>query len=133
MGIGGVGASLGITGIIPPLTKFLISKFGWRMTYRIFAQALGVYAFIAGFFLRDSPEKMGMLPDGDCSPESTGEDGEDLKVDDEFNWTRDQAIRTATFWLLNFCFFMFAAIGTAWWFFLPDIIEQYKISDQVAT
>ena len=65
LGIGLAGVGLGAA-LIPPFAQSLISSYGWREAYL----GLGALVVFIGFpillfFLRNSPQEMGLLPDGD--------------------------------------------------------------------
>jgi MFS transporter, OFA family, oxalate/formate antiporter len=96
------GSSFG-TLIFPPLATTLIAAYGWRRTYLLLGLlAVGGVVSCATFIARD-PEKMGLLPDGEATPEipTTVALGEDLPIE---NWTLAEAQRTRAFWILNFIF-----------------------------
>ena len=64
-------AGSGIGGIvIQPLVGLIAQNYGWRATY-LFAGALmlAINVPLILFVLKDSPESMGLLPDGDASRE----------------------------------------------------------------
>ena len=63
-GISGVGLTLVMTGALPPLANAGLRAVGWRVTYYIIGGVLAtIYIPVIFFFLLDSPEKHGMLPD----------------------------------------------------------------------
>ena len=63
-GISGVGLTLVMTGMLPPLAKLGLNAVGWRWFYVILGVVLlAVYFPIAAFFLLNSPEDHGLLPD----------------------------------------------------------------------
>ena len=65
LGITTAGASIGSM-VIQPLVGIIAQNFGWRATY-LFAGLLVLVLNVPLilFVLRDSPESMGLLPDGD--------------------------------------------------------------------
>lgn len=94
------GASFG-TFIFPPLATTLIAAYGWRRTYLLLGLlAVGGVISCAIFVARD-PEQMGLLPDGEATPEVPITVTEDLPTE---NWTLSEAQRTGAFWLLNVIF-----------------------------
>jgi MFS family permease len=96
------GASFGMF-IFPPLAATLIAAHGWRATYLVLGLlAIGGVISCATFIARD-PEKLGLLPDGDATPESSAPTTIAPDSPHE-NWTLDEARRTRTFWLLNVIF-----------------------------
>ena len=73
LGIGLAGVGLGAA-LIPPFSQAMISNFGWREAYL----GLGALVVFIGvpilfLFLRNSPQEMGLLPDGDDASTSSAE------------------------------------------------------------
>ncbi len=111
MGITRIGDRFGST-LLPLMVQFLILWMGWRMAWGI----LGVVVFCMSgipslLFLRRRPEDMGLLPDGASSDSEQTSSGGPSKKEDLGNasfdalepvWSRTQAIRTKTFWMLTF-------------------------------
>ncbi|MEK7847823.1 MAG: MFS transporter, partial [Chloroflexota bacterium] len=64
------GLALGLTGIgtgiggmlMPPLSNYMISVWGWRSSYLAAGIPLGALVLLAGSFLRATPQEMGLLP-----------------------------------------------------------------------
>lgn len=109
MGIAWLGPRIGAA-VLPALAQYLILTQGWRFAWG----ALGIVVFLmsglpAVIFLRRRPEDIGLLPDGDPAPikENTviiqAEDNAAEVADplSEPIWTRQQAVRTSTFWWLT--------------------------------
>ena len=63
-GIIKVGAGVGIL-LMPLVTNWLISSYGWRTSYIIIGGVVLVFVVVASQFLKRDPSKMGLLPDGD--------------------------------------------------------------------
>ena len=97
---------------MPIFAATLIVWLGWRQTWMVFGAVTLILGVVpALLFVRRSPEAMGFLPDGaeqgewsnaaDSRPSRTamGEIGSQ-----DLEWTRGEAIRTATFWLLVITF-----------------------------
>jgi MFS family permease len=107
----GLALALGMLGIgagamtIPLLAQHLIAGFGWRMAYAIFGCAvLLVSVPVAATWLKDRPQELGLLPDGD-----TRADGM-VSVDAESGVGARDALRSRAFWLLVCAFFL---VGTS--------------------
>lgn len=49
----------------------LINAFGWRHAYFVLSAIIGVAVLIVNIFLRDRPEDMGLLPDGEEKVQTT--------------------------------------------------------------
>lgn len=116
MGVAAMGASVGSITLIPLIT-LLIAATSWRVAW-IF---LGVFVWAtvllpAVLFLARRPEDVGLLPDGrapaqDADTETPTSAALDQDIEtqpaegndtEEISWTRGEAIRTRTFWLLTF-------------------------------
>lgn len=91
----------GVLGPVFPLAiQAAISGFGWRDAW----MAMGIVAVVVllplGFLVRTRPEDVGLLPDGDtaASPQPFARQTRTVVTETEF--TRGQAMRTSTFWIL---------------------------------
>jgi MFS family permease len=114
MGIASAGSGMGMF-LLAPLMQILISAFGWRSAYLVFAGlVLGLIPLIL-FFQYLHPSQLGLHPDG-MAPQSTdhsvavGSTGQrHVRIIDEAwaanNWTPAKAIRTYRFWALFSAFF----------------------------
>jgi MFS family permease len=88
---------LGVGAIVmPPLAGRLIVTFGWRPAYAVFGAAVLIIAVpLVLAFLKETPDEMGLLPDGTTQveaqpPRAGGEDG--------MSW--HDASRSRTFWVM---------------------------------
>src|SRR5580704_3522235 len=91
--------------LMPPIAQRLIVLFGWRAAYAIVGfVVLAISVPVVGIFLKDSPEKMGLQPDGepDLNTGSTAR-----KNEQGVNWS--VARREPTFWFLASAFFLLGA------------------------
>ena len=96
-----VGSGLGVLALVPALA-LIIEASGWRMAALAAAGAVLVLGFPATWLSRDTPEEMGLLPDGapaadEGAPSAAHEGGLSARA----------AMRTPTFWLITaaaFCF-----------------------------
>lgn len=108
MSLVAVGAGFGGL-IFAPLSAVLIEKIGWRSAFIV----LGVFIWVAVIpltrVLKNSPEEMGLRPDGDPDLKLDG-----ISSDDEYengdsrtsgDYTLKQALVTRTFWILALAFF----------------------------
>jgi MFS family permease len=91
--------------IVPSAAQHSIAEFGWRLTFAIFGAAILVISVpVVATLLKERPEPMGLLPDGEpcdslISPR--------LDVDPGLTWS--EAWRAPTFWFLFCAFFLVAA------------------------
>ena len=100
----------GIGGFIAvPTLNAVIARAGgdWRAAWRLMCGMSLVAAVIAAIFVRESPEQMGQLPDGDAEAIPAGSaaaragntrGGGVYKTTED--WTLAEALRTRTLWLL---------------------------------
>ncbi|MBW2622935.1 MAG: MFS transporter [Deltaproteobacteria bacterium] len=133
MGIATLGSRAG-TATFPPLVQFIIQSYGWRAAWA----CLGIVVFLLSaipslLFLKRRPEDIGLWPDG-IPPDNLvgGENGrtensgiEPLFEELEPNWTREQALKTSSFWLLNLmhCLVLFSGAGINFHLF-PFLTDQ---------
>ena len=92
-------------GLLVPVLAFAIERFGFDWA------ALGIGALLlaivgpAAKAIRNHPEDMGLLPDGDTSPaqaDNTERRRRSMHIDDdEPDFTAMQALRTPAFWMLT--------------------------------
>ena len=110
----GVGAML-----VPVVGQLMIENYGWRMAYVGFAAAVFALALpMAVFIMKETPEEMGMQPDGNVAGEnaaagnSMADDHEDAKhaTAQVEGLSCPQAAQTRSFWLILFSF-MLVGIG----------------------
>jgi MFS family permease len=96
--------------------QFFVTHYGWRSAFLALGISLWVLVVIPGtIFLRRQPEDLSLSPDG--VPAKLQPDGslpleqERQKAALERSWTRGDAMRTNTFWLLVASTFL-ASLGT---------------------
>lgn len=78
-------------------------RFGWRAAALFIGLVCLALAVPLSRLVRNRPEDMGLLPDGDASPPSAraqGESDDPPAARDEEGYTWQEAIRTRTFWLM---------------------------------
>jgi len=91
--------------IFTPLLTEMSDSFGWRTTSVISAFAFGIAVMLLAFFvIRDTPESMGLRPDGESpTPASNGD-----RMVVEKAWTIKEAVKTPQLWFL---FVVYSVIG----------------------
>jgi sugar phosphate permease len=108
MSIAMSGLSLGGV-VVVPAASFLLQRLGLRaaLPWLGFAFA-AVIIPIALLVVKSKPARMGLLPDGDAAPSqvSEGPQATSALSSQMVSWTRTEAIRTKTFWLVAFSFFL---------------------------
>lgn len=101
------GRALGLLSMATPLgasslaicAQLVIDHHGWRSMFLLLAVGTVFLQVIpAALVLRRCPEECGLLPDGDCEPESPR--AEQGTSHGEFSWTLGEAVRTPALWLL---------------------------------
>ena len=70
----GLASSLALSGqglgtlVLAPVCAYLIARFGWRQSYLIYALLVGSLIPMMLIWHRNSPESLGLQPDGDPAP-----------------------------------------------------------------
>jgi MFS family permease len=98
------------------LYQFFVTHYGWRSAFLALGIGLWVLVVIPGIvLLRRQPEDLGLYPDGITpSPEFRFAEMAAKQSDrpaHEYSWSRQQAMRTSTLWLLV-ASTLLSAIGT---------------------
>jgi MFS family permease len=127
MAIMGLGFAASLA-LLPPLSRALIDTVGWREAYIV----LGVIVWLlvipaTALFARDTPEEMGLHPDGADHPPhqetvTVSEDGRDDR----------RVLTSATFWLLALPLTTSPFVVTALVFHQTGIFEERGLSATVA-
>jgi MFS family permease len=120
LGIALAGTPLGVA-IFYPLSQFTIDAIGWRDAWLVFGIAGAVViAPLSLLVLRRQPEDLGLLPDGDSLADGAVGAGAT-----EVSWTRAEAVRNPTFWVLVGGFTLFTyGWSTITIFRVPHFIER---------
>jgi len=114
--------------LMPPIAQRLIVLFGWRTAYAIVGfAALAISVPVVGTFLKDSPEKMGLQPDGEPDLNAGSQQ---QKNEQGVTWSA--ARRQPTFWLLASAFFLLGASVHACVIHLVPMLTDHGISLQRA-
>ncbi len=100
MGIATSGIGLGGL-IISPIANALIQSLGWRNAYLILGIGVLVFMLPLLIFVRDGPEEMGLLPDGEMDERTTSE-----PLPQEPFRTAGETLRTPVFWVAAFGLFL---------------------------
>lgn len=130
--------------IFVPLIAFLIVQVGWRMTAMYIGIALIVVVLPLALIIRDTPEKMGLKPDGDTDldlSESPGPaDQENLAATtealliDKMNLTVKDALKMKTFWFFTGAMMLRAGLlSTIVILQIPHLQDVMGFSSQAAS
>ncbi len=101
-----ISASIGLGGtLITPLLAFAVHTWGWRQGAFFAGLFLMLVGIPLGFFVKRSPESMGLLPDGVASPqarprESSHPSSPSPNIYEEASFTVWQAMKTSAFWMI---------------------------------
>lgn len=114
--------------LLPPIAQRLIILYGWRTAYAIVGfVVLAVSVPVVGIFLKDSPEKLGLQPDGapkfDTGPRKRiDEPGVSFRI----------ARRQPAFWVMAGAFFLMGASVHACVIHLVPMLTDHGISAERA-
>jgi MFS family permease len=111
LGVTMIGIGLGAI-VMPPAVQSLITHVGWRSTYAVVGCiVLLISVPIITLFLKDSPQKIGLLPDGD--PPSSVNNNAQINISstaspEKIGIPLREALHSKIFWLLAFGFSLIA-------------------------
>ena len=90
--------------VVVPITAFLINAIGWRSTWVALGAALIVIVVPPVFlFMRNTPESMGLRPDGDTPEAQTANNAASSArrgAGETYSWRPKQALKTGTLWMI---------------------------------
>jgi len=122
------GLAIGISGVAtgiafsasPTILYGLIQWLGWRWSWLLMGLLLlGPMAFIFWAFARDNPEECGLEMDGGAAAGRKPSTNPDLYIHHEYS--REEALRTFSFWIFSLAFAWHALFVTAYAFHVADI------------
>ena len=114
----------------PALNIWLIQRYGWRNGWRTWMIILWlIVAPIFYFLIRTRPEDVGLYPDNEGLSEANG--GEVVFIEEE-SWTLSEALKTRSFWLVNYITVIPSAIITGCVFHQISILGQSGLSPEAA-
>ncbi len=101
-------AGLGLGGIIwPLLSQWAITEYGWRTAYVIVALAVVTVGVLSiGLVVRESPESMGLRPDGDEWPADKLPGAIPQAAVPQTGFTLSETMRQNHFWLMLAAFLL---------------------------
>ncbi|MFC1912199.1 MFS transporter [Chloroflexota bacterium] len=100
IGITASGVGVG-TLIMPPIANWLVSTYGWRISYIVIGIAVLILIILAAQFMKRDPGQLGQLPYGEA--ESGGGDATLARG----SFSLRQAMQTRQLWLLCIALFFF--------------------------
>lgn len=123
-----VGSSVGAL-FMPPLAQTLIDLIGWRLAYGCVGLLVLCGALpIVGPLLKETPQQMGLEPDG---ASETGTSSTPPR-DQGQGLTRQEAWRTASFWLMGGAFFLISMSFHGCFIHLAPLLTDRGATPQTA-
>ena len=113
---------------MPSLAQALISSVGWRSTYVLLGLlAMGITLPVVGLFLTETPQLVGLLPDGEARAATAAK-----KFEPEPGLSSREARYTATFWVLVSAAFLISASFVGCLINLVPLLTDRGVSAQSA-
>jgi len=127
----GLALGLALTGLgagaiaIPPLMQFLIASYGWRSAFAIAGTAVLIIPMpVIALFLRDNPQRMGLLPDGAAAGLAQAGEAEGL------TWCEIRNSRT--FWVMVAAFVLASAAIAACAIHIGELLSDRGATPEAA-
>jgi MFS family permease len=115
--------------LMPPMTQSLIATVGWRHAYEILGLlVIGITIPAVVLWLKESPEVMGLAPDG----ESIGRAGVATHRSAEAGMSFQEARQASTFWLMGSAFFLISVCFHVSVIHLVPLLTDRGLSPQSA-
>ena len=102
MGLASIGTAMGPL-LFPISVQAIVSSVGWRDGWLVLGLVTLAVLIPLSFLIRTRPEDLGLIPDGE-EPMATNPIKATTPVNKEEDYSRGEAIRTPTFWLLAISF-----------------------------
>jgi len=105
-------AGLGLGGVLwPLLSQWAITAYGWRTAYLIVGLAIVTVGVLSvGLVVRDSPESMGLRPDGDERPVDGLPGSLPRPAAPQIGFTLHETMRQNHFWLMLAAFLLIGLV-----------------------
>ena len=124
----GFGVSMAVH---PPLAQFLIEEIGWRQAWVVLGGMTWILMLPPIFLLvHDSPEGLGLRPDGDAMRNPVGPAG--AGVAQITGLSLHEALRESSFYILSFGMFTIAMLVTTLHFFQVSVLTAQGVSAELA-
>jgi MFS family permease len=123
-------AAFAVSGsLMPSLAQALIAAVGWRHAYVLLGlMAMGVALPVVGLLLTETPQMMGLAPDG----EPVGQAGGSKPRGPEGGLTFQEARQTSTFWLMGSAVFLISVSFHGYIIHLVPLLTDRGLSAQSA-
>jgi MFS family permease len=127
LGLTMTGIGLGAV-IMPSFAQFLIARYGWRSAYAALGAAAMLVALpVVGALLKEKPQDLGLLPDGEPATTFTPANEKTF-----VGLTAAEALRSGTFWLMTCAFFLVSASVQGCMIHLSAMLSDRGMSAQTA-
>jgi MFS family permease len=105
--LGIFGAARGLSGLMIPVVAYLIVLYGWRSALLIMGLFTWFIVLPLSFALKHSPEKYGLLPDGEPSGHDVHHEQRTVKTAEviEADFPLRGVMLTPAFWIITICLF----------------------------
>ncbi len=99
-------AAAALAGLLVPGVSYLIVHYGWRSTLLIIGPLTWLIVLPLSFFLKQSPEQLGLLPDGERSAPVANDAHRTRAATEvvEADFSLRNSMNTSAFWILTACF-----------------------------
>ncbi len=127
-----IGSVLG-SAVLPPFNTWIINTWGWDIAWRIWAGLLiVVFVPLATIFIRNTPEQVGLIPDGAIDPGRDRKLMHKEEITEEF-WTLKEASKTRAFWFISFCQAVPSMVNTGLIFHFISVMATKGIDNTSAS
>jgi MFS family permease len=128
LGLAAVGSPIGGF-IMPSLAQALITAVGWRQAYVLLGLlTMGLTTPVVGLLLKETPQMMGLWPDGEVRPTATAA----KRPGQEPGLSSREAFHTGTFWLMVGAAFLVSASFAGCLVHLASLLTDRGLSAQSA-
>lgn len=128
LGLAMAGAGLGHF-VLPSFAYLLIAEAGWRAAYLVLGLMVMLVTIpVVGLFLKETPQSLGLWPDGEAGARAALERGGSRKQ----GLTWREARRTGTFWLMCAAFFLVSTCLTGCLIHMVPMLTDRGLSAQSA-
>jgi len=118
--------------LVPSVAQFAIDAFSWRVAYLGFAAAVFALALPMAFFLfKETPDELGLLPDGDRPSDKNARDYPVMQSGTTGLSGREAAL-TSTYWLILVSFLLVGVGLTSVLAHLVPMLVDRGVSPQTA-
>jgi MFS family permease len=116
------------TAVLPPASRLVIESYGWREAYAVLGVMVWLLILPGSFFLiRDTPEQVGLLPDGEEVPSGRHVEASTVSGPDN-----RRVFTSTTFWALALPLATPSLVVTAMVFHQTGIFEERGLSATTA-